>query len=110
MVVAGVLAGVGYFYFDKMKSSPRAENAPVNTQNLPVFNATSLLQYDGTNEKLPVYVGLDGYVYDVTPGEKFYVPGGIYHDVAGKDASNQLHIYGGDIIKEKYKVVGIFSN
>ncbi|MBI5817263.1 MAG: cytochrome B5 [Candidatus Yonathbacteria bacterium] len=75
---------------------------------MSAYTALSLARYDGTNEKLPIYIALDGYVYDVTPGKEFYIPGGAYHSIAGKDGSSELHSFGGNIIKEKYKIVGVF--
>ncbi len=109
-VATSILFGSAYFFIYGT-SSLRETGVPVaNPNNLPVYTATSLAQYNGTNEKLPIYIALDGYVYDATPGKKFYIPGGAYHNIAGKDASSELHIFGGSIIKEKYKVIGVFSN
>jgi len=70
------------------------------------FTLEELKKYDGTNPNLPIYLALDGLVYDVTAGKKFYAPGGAYHSLAGKDSSALLHIAGGDIIKKKYPAVG----
>lgn len=77
--------------------------------SLPYFSKEALKAYDGTNPALPIYVGLDGYVYDVTPGKEYYIMGGTYHSIAGRDASAALHIFGGDLIKEKYQIVGTFK-
>ncbi len=74
--------------------------------DLPTFTRDALKQFDGTNESLPIYVALDGYIYDVTAGASFYKPGGTYHSIAGIDATRELHIFGGAIIKEKYPIVG----
>lgn len=105
-----IFLGSAYFFVYNALSSQHSIALGVNSKDLPVYIAASLAPYNGTDEKLPIYVALDGYVYDVTPGKEFYVPGGAYHDIAGKDASAELHIFGGGIIKEKYKIVGIFSN
>ncbi len=87
------------------KNQP-AQN-PQNIQEITkTFTAEELKKYDGTDPKLPIYIALDGLVYDVTSGSKFYVPGGSYHYLAGKDSSAELHLVGGDIIKRKYPVVG----
>ncbi|KAK4056885.1 hypothetical protein OIO90_002135 [Microbotryomycetes sp. JL221] len=45
--------------------------------------------HDGTNPKYPVYVALDGDVFDVSSGtgQTTYGPGGSYHHFAGKDAA-----------------------
>ena len=77
---------------------------------LPVFTEEDLRTHDGTNPALPIYLGLDGYVYDVTLGKEYYALGGRYHDLAGKDSSQALRFMGGDIIKEKYPKIAILSN
>lgn len=73
---------------------------------LPQFTAEQLKEFDGSNPDKPIYLALDGFVYDVTEGKEFYQPGGAYHNLAGKDSSGPLHLVGGSIIKHKYKVIG----
>lgn len=46
-----------------------------------------LLAYDGTDESKPIYLALNGTIYDVTAGRRLYGPGGGYHVFAGKDAA-----------------------
>lgn len=46
-----------------------------------------LAKHDGTDPKLPIYMAIDGQVFDVTEGRKFYGPGGSYSFFAGKDAA-----------------------
>ncbi|KAH8556765.1 cytochrome b5-like heme/steroid binding domain-containing protein, partial [Umbelopsis sp. PMI_123] len=46
-----------------------------------------LAKYDGTNPSLPVYIAIDGDVFDVTKGRGWYTPGGSYHFFAGRDAA-----------------------
>lgn len=110
MIATIILGGVAYFFTHDMPFRRQTDAPVANPGNLPVYTAVSLAHYDGTDDKLPIYIALDGYVYDVTSGKEFYVPGGTYHSIAGKDASQELHIFGGSIIKEKYKIVGVFSN
>lgn len=84
---------------------------PVNIQssNLLEFDLVELAKYNGDEESLPIYLALDGYVYDVSAGKAdFYGPGQPYHDLAGKDSSVLLGMFGGEIIKQKYQVVGVY--
>src|ERR1700761_992880 len=46
-----------------------------------------LTQYDGTDETKPIYLALNGTIYDVSAGRRIYGPGGSYHVFAGKDAA-----------------------
>jgi len=71
-----------------------------------IITLEELKKYNGDNQNLPIYIGMNGYVYDVTAGKKFYQPGGSYHDLAGRDSSTELNMAGGGIIKSKYPVVG----
>ena len=87
----------------------RPSRPPRTPDNLPTYTSASLAAYNGERNDLPIYVALDGYVYDVTAGKSYYLPGGTYHSIAGKDASGELHLFGGNIIKEKYPVVGVFA-
>ena len=86
---------VGVYWFNSQKST------------LPNITLSELSRYNGTNQDLPVYLALDGFVYDVSPGRTdFYNPGKPYHYLAGRDSSADLHVAGGTIIKMKYKIVG----
>ena len=44
-------------------------------------------KYDGSNPDLPIYLAINGTIYDVSLGRKHYGPGGSYHFFAGADAS-----------------------
>ncbi|MBE3046164.1 cytochrome b5 domain-containing protein [Candidatus Bathyarchaeota archaeon] len=46
-----------------------------------------LAGYDGTDPSKPIYLAINGTIYDVTPGARIYGPGGSYHWFAGCDAS-----------------------
>ena len=79
-------------------------------KELPMFTLKDLKTYDGTDLSKPVYIGYEGYVYDVSSGRAdFYNPGKDYHYLAGKDSTIELNIAGGSIIKRKYKIVGIYK-
>jgi len=46
-----------------------------------------LASYDGSDPKKPIYLALNGTIYDVSAGRKTYGPGGSYSFFAGKDAA-----------------------
>ncbi|KAB5595559.1 hypothetical protein CTheo_1020 [Ceratobasidium theobromae] len=52
-----------------------------------LFSEAQLAKFDGTDPLKPVYLAIDGDVYDVTEGRRIYGPGGSYHQFAGKDAA-----------------------
>lgn len=51
------------------------------------FTDADLKKYDGSNPDLPIYLAINGTIYDVSLGRKHYGPGGSYHFFAGADAS-----------------------
>lgn len=54
------------------------------------FTIQELRAFDGNQPDGRVLVGVNGSVYDVTKGKKFYGPGGPYASFAGRDASRNL--------------------
>ena len=46
-----------------------------------------LFPFDGRDPNGPIYLALNGTIYDVTAGRQIYGPGGPYHRFAGRDAS-----------------------
>lgn len=54
------------------------------------FTVAELLQYDGKQPDGRVLVAVNGSVYDVTKGKRFYGPGGPYAAFGGRDASRGL--------------------
>jgi predicted heme/steroid binding protein len=52
-----------------------------------LLTETELARYDGSDPTSPIYVALDGSVFDVTSGRATYGPGGAYHHFAGRDAA-----------------------
>ena len=49
-----------------------------------------LRKYDGSNRFLPIYIGVNGSIYDVTASPHFYGPGGGYHVFAGRDSTRSF--------------------
>ena len=77
---------------------------------LPIYTVNSIKEFDGTDQNKPVYIGYEGYVYDVSAGrDDYYDVGRDYHYLAGKDSTTELNIVGGSIIKKKYKIVGVLK-
>ncbi|PVH89561.1 cytochrome b5 [Cadophora sp. DSE1049] len=48
---------------------------------------SDLKAFDGSDPTKPIYLAINGTIYDVTAGGRHYGPGGSYHFFAGKDAS-----------------------
>ena len=46
-----------------------------------------LRQYDGTDTTKPIYLAINGTIFDVSVSPSFYGPGGHYHHFVGRDAS-----------------------
>lgn len=46
-----------------------------------------LVKYDGSDPSLPIYLAINGTIFDVSAGAHTYGPGGSYHAFAGHDAS-----------------------
>ncbi|GBE79206.1 cytochrome b5 [Sparassis crispa] len=55
--------------------------------NQRLFSEGTLATFDGSNTGKPVYLAIDGDVYDVTVSRATYGPGGPYHMMAGRDAA-----------------------
>ena len=43
--------------------------------------------YDGTDPSRPIYLAINGTIFDVSAGRRTYGPGGSYHVFAGRDAT-----------------------
>ncbi|KAL8786540.1 MAG: hypothetical protein Q9195_008171 [Heterodermia aff. obscurata] len=57
-------------------------------QRGPIFlTDRELAAYDGSNPSLPIYVAINGSIYDVSVSPHFYGPGGSYSFFAGRDAT-----------------------
>jgi predicted heme/steroid binding protein len=100
LVIATLSMTMTYDHSQREKSERRASSS------ISVISIEELSRHDGSDPNLPIYIGLDGYVFDVTGGKEFYVPGATYHYLAGRDSSKSLHIMGAEIIKAKYPVIG----
>ncbi|XP_058095360.1 membrane-associated progesterone-binding protein 4 [Magnolia sinica] len=52
-----------------------------------LWTPEELTMYNGTDDRLPILLGILGSVFDVTKGRTHYGPGGGYNHFAGRDAS-----------------------
>lgn len=76
------------------RSRQQPEAAPPPEPELPRlrkdFTVAELKAFDGTQPDGRVLVAVNGTVYDVTKGKRFYGPGGPYAAFGGRDASRGL--------------------
>jgi len=90
-----LVAVIGFLIYKifKSRSDTIAHNVPAEPE-LPKlrrdFTIQELKKYDGNQADGRVLVAVNGHVYDVTKGRKFYGPGGPYSVFGGRDASRGL--------------------
>ncbi|XVE97306.1 hypothetical protein REPUB_Repub03eG0008400 [Reevesia pubescens] len=63
---------------------------PTPTELSMDLTPQQLSQFNGSDSSNPIYLAINGRIYDVTAGKSFYGPGGDYAVFAGKDASRAL--------------------
>ncbi|KAK4983272.1 hypothetical protein LTR50_007323 [Elasticomyces elasticus] len=68
-------------WFTKPKVVARWIRGPLH------LTPTQLSLYDGRTPQTPIYLALNGSIYDVSAGARHYGPGGSYHFFAGRDAA-----------------------
>uniref|UniRef100_U5EFV8 Putative membrane associated progesterone receptor n=1 Tax=Corethrella appendiculata TaxID=1370023 RepID=U5EFV8_9DIPT len=77
-----------------MKERNKQHTPPVIEPELPKlrrdFTIQELKEFDGKQSDGRVLVAVNGSVYDVTKGKRFYGPGGPYAAFGGRDASRGL--------------------
>ena len=102
LIVLFVVSFVVFFFYSYQT---KRNMKVVVKEDIQTITLSELSMYDGSDPTKPIYLGLNGYVYDVSEGRKFYETNGTYHYLAGKDSSEELNLIGGDIIVRKYKVI-----
>lgn len=55
-----------------------------------LFSESYLATFDGRDENKPLYIAIDGDVYDVSSNRRTYGPGGPYRHMAGVDAARSF--------------------
>ncbi|KAJ8724809.1 hypothetical protein PYW07_015767 [Mythimna separata] len=76
-----------YAKFTKVPAETPAVELPKIRKDMTV---AELRQYDGNQADGRVLVAVNGWIFDVTRGRRFYGPGGPYAAFGGKDASRGL--------------------
>ncbi|XP_011306479.1 membrane-associated progesterone receptor component 1-like [Fopius arisanus] len=91
LILVGVIAFLVYKIF---KSKTRDETPAPAYKELPRirrdFTVEELKKYDGKGPDERILVAVNGSVYDVTRGRRFYGPDGPYAAFGGRDASRGL--------------------
>src|SRR3989339_126631 len=75
--------------YSKVNSNDRQNNNP--SESLKVLSLDYIKEFDGSDDSKPIYIAMNGLVYDVSLGREFYKADGQYHYLAGKDSSNELN-------------------
>lgn len=107
---SAVIIGLKFVQPAKNVESVAGAQTTAADKSLPTFTSDELQAFDGSDPEKPIYLALDGAVYDVTAGKEYYQKNGSYNYLAGKDSSKELHLVGGNIIKEKYPVIGYLKS
>jgi len=55
-----------------------------------LFTEEGLSRFDGSNSDLPIFLAIDGDVFDVSSNRRVYGPGGSYHLMSGVDAARSF--------------------
>ncbi|KAK0613341.1 hypothetical protein B0T14DRAFT_436372 [Immersiella caudata] len=84
------LISSGETFFWGMKNPPnylKAEWWKTKLRGPLYLTPEQLAQYDGTDPTKPIYLAINGTIYDVSSNPRTYGPGGSYQYFAGADAS-----------------------
>jgi membrane-associated progesterone receptor component len=91
LALIGVITLLIYKIFkSRTETKPVAQREPELPKLRRDFTVEELRPYDGTGADGRVLVAVNGNVYDVTKGKRFYGPGGPYAAFGGRDASRGL--------------------
>ncbi|XP_054716023.1 membrane-associated progesterone receptor component 1-like [Uloborus diversus] len=85
---------------EKVQVTPPTPQLPAMKRRDMTY--TELKKYDGTGEDGRVCVAVNGKVFDVTKGKRFYGPGGPYASFAGRDATRCLAMFSVEVTSDDY--------
>lgn len=103
-----LLAAIGFLLFKILQSwlqketpSPPPPPPPPKMKKRDM-TVEELRQYDGKDPTTPVLLAVNGKIFNVSRGRRFYGPGGPYETLAGHDASRAFAMFQTDLVKEEY--------
>ncbi|ESP00069.1 hypothetical protein LOTGIDRAFT_178036 [Lottia gigantea] len=103
------LLGVCAFLLYKIVSGRRTPPPVQREPELPPlkkqdFTLEQLREYDGRGKDGRILIAVNGKVFDVTKGKRFYGPGGPYGLFSGRDASRALATFslGEESLRDEY--------
>jgi membrane-associated progesterone receptor component len=84
-----LLALFAFMVYMKLRPPPPVKLPKGKPTVFRTFTPRTLLPFNGIGDS-PVYLAVNGRVFDVSEGRNFYGPGGPYANFAGRDASRGL--------------------